>query len=57
MKNFINNKVYRFNCIGYLISVLLLISVSTALAADDAVLKKGDVTVDGLTVTKATRMT
>ena len=57
MNNFTNNKVCRFNCIGYLISVLLLISVSIALAADDVVLKKGDVTVDGLTVTKAARMT
>ena len=57
MKNYTNNKVFRFNLIGYLIFGLLLVSGSTVLGADDEVLRKGDVTVDGLTVTKATRMT
>lgn len=57
MKNFTNNKVYRINCIGYLIIGFLLISWGIASGADDSDLIKGDVTVDGLTVTKATRMT
>lgn len=57
MKNFVKNQVYRIKKIGYLVFGLFLVSVSIALAADEADLKKGDVTVDGLTVMKATRMT
>ncbi len=57
MKIFANNQVYRFKNIGYLIFGFLLVSVGIALAADGADIKKGDVTVDGLTVMKANRMT
>ena len=57
MKNFLKKQVYGFKPIGYLVFGLLLIIGGTAVAADDAGLTKGDLTVDGLTVMKSSRMT
>jgi hypothetical protein len=57
MKNFIENQVYGFKHIVYLMFGLLLITGCATLAVDEEKLAKGDVTVDGLTVMKATRMT
>ncbi len=57
MKNSINNKVFQFIRINYLIIMLLLISGSIAFAAAEGDLREGDVTTDGLTVIKSTRHT
>jgi hypothetical protein len=56
MKNLKQNNVYRLKEIGYLILINLLLGGSL-LAADRENLKKGDVTVEGLTVMKTTRFT
>jgi hypothetical protein len=57
MKKLENTQVFRFKHIWLLIFILFLIGGSVAFAADEGDLKKGDVTTDGLTVTKSTRHT
>ena len=57
MKNLLKSQVFQINHIRYLILMLLLISGSIACATGKGDFKKGDVTTDGLTVTKSTRNT
>lgn len=57
MKNQYDNRLFQLRFIGYLISAILLVVGGIAFAADEGVLKKGDMTTDGLTITKATRLT
>ena len=57
MKKLKNTQIFRFRHIRLLIVILILIGGSVAFAADEGDLRKGDVTTDGLTVTKSTRHT
>lgn len=57
MKNQYDNRVLKLRLIGSLISAILLFGCGIAFAADEGVLKKGDTTTDGLTITKSTRFT
>lgn len=57
MKNYKNNQVFQLKLLSYLILSLFLIGGGIAFAANDEDLNKGDVTTDGLTVMKSTRVT
>lgn len=57
MKKLEKSQVFQFKHTGYLILMLVMISGSIASAANEEDYKKGDVTTDGLTVTKSTRNT
>jgi len=57
MKNQFNSRPFQLRFIGYLISAFLLSGVGIAFAADKEELKKGDITTDGLTITKSTTFT
>jgi hypothetical protein len=57
MKKFMKNQVYGFKHIGYLVLGFLLITGCATFTVDDEDLANSDVTVDGLTVIKANRMT
>jgi len=57
MKNPIYNQVFHFKRFSSLFLLIILISGGIAFAAGGDNLKKGDVTTDGLTVIKSTRLT
>ena len=57
MKNPIYNQVFHFKRFSGLFLLIILISGGIAFGAGGDNLKKGDVTTDGLTVIKSTRLT
>jgi hypothetical protein len=57
MKNQFDSRPFQLKFTGYLILALLLFGGSIAFAADKETLKKGDITTDGLSITKSTTFT
>jgi hypothetical protein len=57
MKNQYDSRLFRLTFIGYLITAILLVFGGIAFSADEGAFKKGDMTTDGLTVTKSTSFT
>jgi hypothetical protein len=57
MKNQYDNRLFQLKLIGHLILAIILVGWGIAFAADEGVLKKGDMTTDGLMITKSTRFT
>jgi hypothetical protein len=57
MKNQFGRRPFQLRFIGYLILALLLFGAGIAFAAGKEVFKKGDITTDGLTITKSTSFT
>jgi hypothetical protein len=57
MKNKYNNRLFQLTFIGYFIAAIILVGGGIAFSADEGVIKKGDMTTDGLTITKSTRFT
>lgn len=57
MKNPKNKKSLQLKCISYFLMTILLFFWGIAFAADKGATKKGDVTIDGLTVMESKRFT